>query len=125
MPAASAYILKVRPHRRDPLLASEATWPGGPQASEPVPKLEHSRRAPLIVLASFEDGLITHVGDGRKGASAGTGLVRLNMMSLEDLARAYLNSRQRAHELPFFMHRYNWHRPHASIGRVPPSQHSA
>jgi transposase InsO family protein len=35
-------------------------------------------------------------------------------------ARAYLNSRQRARELPFFMHRYNWHRPHASIGRVPP-----
>lgn len=35
-------------------------------------------------------------------------------------ARAYLNSRQRAHELPFFMHRYNWHRPHASIGRMPP-----
>lgn len=35
-------------------------------------------------------------------------------------ARAYLNSKQRARELPFFMHRYNWHRPHASIGRVPP-----
>jgi len=35
-------------------------------------------------------------------------------------ARAYLNSRQRARDLPFFMHRYNWHRPHASIGRVPP-----
>jgi transposase InsO family protein len=35
-------------------------------------------------------------------------------------ARAYLNSRQRAHELPFFMHRYNWHRPHASIGAKPP-----
>ena len=35
-------------------------------------------------------------------------------------ARAYLNSRQRARELPFFMHRYNWHRPHASIGRMPP-----
>jgi transposase InsO family protein len=35
-------------------------------------------------------------------------------------ARAYLNSRQRAQELPFFMHRYNWHRPHASIGRLPP-----
>jgi transposase InsO family protein len=35
-------------------------------------------------------------------------------------ARAYLNSKQRACELPFFMHRYNWHRPHASIGRVPP-----
>lgn len=35
-------------------------------------------------------------------------------------ARAYLNSRQRAKELPIFMHRYNWHRPHASIGAKPP-----
>ncbi|HSS87307.1 MAG TPA: IS481 family transposase [Reyranella sp.] len=35
-------------------------------------------------------------------------------------ARAYLNSKQRAQELPFFMHRYNWHRPHASIGAKPP-----
>jgi transposase InsO family protein len=35
-------------------------------------------------------------------------------------ARAYLNSTQRAQQLPVFMHRYNWHRPHASIGRVPP-----
>jgi len=31
-------------------------------------------------------------------------------------ARAYLNSRQREKELPFFLHRYNWHRPHAGIG---------
>ena len=35
-------------------------------------------------------------------------------------ACAYLNSKQRARELPFFMHRYNWHRPHASIGHKPP-----
>ena len=35
-------------------------------------------------------------------------------------ARAYLNSTQRAQELPFFIHRYNWHRPHGSIGRKPP-----
>jgi len=35
-------------------------------------------------------------------------------------ARAYLNSKQRAHELLYFMHRYNWHRPHASIGSKPP-----
>ena len=35
-------------------------------------------------------------------------------------ARVYLNSRQRAHELPFFLHHYNWHRPHASIGHKPP-----
>jgi transposase InsO family protein len=35
-------------------------------------------------------------------------------------ARAYLNSSQRARELPFFMHRYNWHRPHSAIGAKPP-----
>ena len=35
-------------------------------------------------------------------------------------ARAYSDSEQRTRELPFFMHRYNWHRPHASIGRMPP-----
>ena len=35
-------------------------------------------------------------------------------------ARAYDTSRQRAAELPFWMHRYNWHRPHGSIGSMPP-----
>ena len=35
-------------------------------------------------------------------------------------ARAYLNSTQRAKELPFFMHRHNWHRPHAGIGGKSP-----
>jgi transposase InsO family protein len=35
-------------------------------------------------------------------------------------ARAYLNSKQRAEELPFFVHRYNWHRPHSAIGAKPP-----
>src|SRR5580692_2306254 len=35
-------------------------------------------------------------------------------------ARAYSNSKQRAQELPFFMHRYNWHRPHSAIGAKPP-----
>ena len=35
-------------------------------------------------------------------------------------ARAYETSRQRADELPLWLHRYNWHRPHGSIGAVPP-----
>jgi transposase InsO family protein len=35
-------------------------------------------------------------------------------------ARADQNSRQRADALPIFLHRYNWHRPHASIGTKPP-----
>jgi transposase InsO family protein len=35
-------------------------------------------------------------------------------------ARAYDTSKQRALELPYWIHRYNWHRPHGSIGSTPP-----
>jgi transposase InsO family protein len=35
-------------------------------------------------------------------------------------ARAYNTSRERADELPRWLHRYNWHRPHGSIGSMPP-----
>jgi transposase InsO family protein len=35
-------------------------------------------------------------------------------------ARAYNTSEQRAAELPLWLHRYNWHRPHRSIGAKPP-----
>jgi transposase InsO family protein len=35
-------------------------------------------------------------------------------------ARAYDTSQQRAAELPYWLHRYNWHRPHGSIGHLPP-----
>ena len=35
-------------------------------------------------------------------------------------ATAYLNSEQRAQELPIWTHRYNWHRPHASLKAKPP-----
>lgn len=35
-------------------------------------------------------------------------------------ARAYESSDQRAAELPFFLHRYNWHRPHGSLKGKPP-----
>jgi transposase InsO family protein len=35
-------------------------------------------------------------------------------------ARAYHHSRQRTGELPFWLHRYNWHRPHAGIGARTP-----
>src|SRR5690606_12624070 len=58
-----------------------------PFVSEPVPRFDHSRRAPLAVFASFEDGFITHIADGRKGQSAGTGLVRLNLEDLQPLKR--------------------------------------
>lgn len=35
-------------------------------------------------------------------------------------ASAYNTSDERAAELPRWMHRYNWHRPHGSIGAKPP-----
>jgi transposase InsO family protein len=38
-------------------------------------------------------------------------------------AHAYRNSRQRKEELPSWLHRYNWHRPHAGINdKVPISR---
>lgn len=35
-------------------------------------------------------------------------------------ARAYNNSQERTKELPHWLHRYNWHRPHGSLGSKPP-----
>jgi transposase InsO family protein len=38
-------------------------------------------------------------------------------------AKAYLNSDQRAADLPIWLHRYNWHRPHAGLkAKVPISR---
>ena len=89
MIAASAYVLNVPPDRRELILdrADENHYYPTRVAAEPVPFFQHSKRAALIVLASFENGAITHVADGRKGASAGTGLVRLNMEDLQPLKK--------------------------------------
>lgn len=35
-------------------------------------------------------------------------------------ATAYERSAQRGGDLPLWIHRYNWHRPHGSIGAMPP-----
>lgn len=88
---AAGYVLKVPPDRREVLLneaengSSFYRWT--PFIAEPVSTFEHSRRAPLVVFASFEDGKITHIADGKKGVSAGTGLARLNMQDLKALAK--------------------------------------
>lgn len=89
MISAAAYVLKVPKDRREILLDPENGYYSNNvfTVAEPVPGFDHSRRAPLIVFASFVEGSITHIADGRKGASAGTGLVRLNMTDLQPLAR--------------------------------------
>lgn len=84
MIAASAYILRVPPARRAVLLDEDEQYGSGPPA-EPVDRFKHSRRAPLIVLAEFQGGKITHIAKGRKGVSGGRGLVRLNLESLHSL----------------------------------------
>ncbi len=91
MVTAGGYILRVSEHRREVLL-HEAEYGGSfyrskSCVSEPVPIFGHSRRAPLVVFASFNGGHITHIADGRKGQSAGTGLVRLNLEDLQPLKR--------------------------------------
>ncbi len=39
-------------------------------------------------------------------------------------AHAYPNSEQRAQQLPRWLHHYNWHRPHASLGSASPISRS-
>ena len=39
-------------------------------------------------------------------------------------ARAYDTSEQRKAELPYWLHHYNWHRPHAGIKKKPPISRS-
>lgn len=82
MIAPAAYILLVPKVRRQVLLdyyEEPGMFSSTRAAAEPVPRFEHSRRAPLIVFCSFKSRQITHVADGRKGAAAGSGLVRLNL----------------------------------------------
>ena len=40
-------------------------------------------------------------------------------------ARTYQNSDERSHELRPWLHQYNWHRPHGSLGWSPPVSRSA
>jgi len=53
MISAAAYVLRVPEHRREILLRDEygSFYSREPAAGEPVPRFDHSRRAPLVVLA--------------------------------------------------------------------------
>jgi len=89
MAAASAYVLHVPQNRREVILdrAEENRYSPAASAAEPVERFAHGRNAALIVLVCLRDGMITHLANGRKGASAGTGLVRLNMTDFLRLDR--------------------------------------
>lgn len=82
MSVPGGYILRVPTNRRRELLEySELNESIG----QPVPSFSHTRKTPLLVFASFEDGMITHLADGRKGVASGSGLVRLNLSNIQAL----------------------------------------
>jgi hypothetical protein len=63
MISAAAYILRVTENGRRILLRDESGMgfygEEEPLAGEPVPRFDHSRRSPLVVLGCFEDDAIT------------------------------------------------------------------
>lgn len=79
--AANGYILNVRPERRAILLQARRY---GDWVAEPVDDFTVSKSHPLISFVSFEDGVITHVAQGRTGYGAGN---KLRVLHLEHLTK--------------------------------------
>jgi hypothetical protein len=87
---AGGYILPIPADRRETLLGHATP---NQAVGEPVASFSLSARAPLIVFASFDDGAITHIADGRKGIASGTQMVRLNLSHLQQLAVSITHDR--------------------------------
>lgn len=88
MVQAAGYFLIVPRARRGVLLNEyKAGKYENPRITEPVTLFAHSRRAPLVVFASFNDGELTHIAAGRRGIAAGTELSRLTMTDMVELAQ--------------------------------------
>ncbi|HEY4291844.1 hypothetical protein [Luteibacter sp.] len=66
--------------------------------AEPVADFQHSRTAPLVCFV-VSSGKLTHIGLGRRGARAGTGLSRLNIDQAEELSEP-VSIRQVLNRLP-------------------------
>ena len=73
-------------------LAEERTF------AEPVADFQHSRTAPLVCFV-VDAGKLTHIGLGRRGVRAGTGLSRLNIDKAEELSES-LSVRKLLNRLP-------------------------
>ncbi len=66
--------------------------------AEPVADFQHSRTAPLVCFV-ISAGKLTHIGLGRRGVRAGTGLSRLNIDRAEELPEP-LSIRKLLNRLP-------------------------
>lgn len=79
-------VLVVARNRRESLL-----WAAGERrrrVSEAVPRFSVGRN-PLVVFASFQEGRLTHIATGRRGANAATASVRLHLRHVEELTRPF------------------------------------
>lgn len=95
MAKASGFVVFLTNDRMDTFLdcgAEERTF------AEPVADFKHSRTAPLVCFV-VNAGKLTHIGLGRRGMRAGTGLSRLNIEKAEKLANP-LSVRKLLNRLP-------------------------
>ena len=124
---AAGYVLNVAEDRRELLLDEvehgDSSYRSSPYIAQPVPSFAHSRRAPLVVFASFEDEKITHIADGKRGLSAGTGLARLDMQEMSPLAQP-IGYRELVEGVPKRVHAH-LKRVLANGGLLPPKTLSA
>jgi hypothetical protein len=83
MAKASGFILRLPPDRRDEFSHNLSLYES---FAEPVHEFIHSRNAPLICFIIANGDSISHVGLGKRGMRAGSGLRRLNISSIQELS---------------------------------------
>lgn len=82
MSQAKGFSLVLRGDREQAFLQRVEN---GENFAEPVREFMHSRNSPLVCFVVSAEGMITHLGLGRRGIRAGTGIRRLNVNSIEPL----------------------------------------
>lgn len=95
MAKASGFVVFLTKDRMDTFLECAAE---DRAFAEPVTDFRHSRTAPLVCFV-VNAGKLTHIGLGRRGVRAGTGLSRLNIDKAEKLANP-LSVRNLLNRLP-------------------------
>lgn len=83
MPGATGFILRLTDTRLS-VLNEQLRLFG--RFAEPVPEFAHSRQAALVCFVLDTKGVVHYVAPAARGMSAGTGLSRLNLSSIVELA---------------------------------------
>ena len=83
MSKVTAYILRLTEKRHDAFIGNLSEYGN---FAEAVDEFNHARYRPLIVLIVTPTGLLSHIGQGRRGHRAGTGQRRLNIENLKSLS---------------------------------------